>query len=136
MKKREQKFGTELGKWLQYYGEKELGKSGPIECKVSIDDKPFNFKSGFKPHQLPGLIKAQGGVVHYKISDMDRMQKPWDIDFYCKAQSFIAIMWIRPKNKTFYLINPITIQGLIDDGIKSLTEPMAAQYADFIGTLK
>ena len=136
MHKYEQKFCSELNKWLIYNGEKVIGKSCPIECKVGIEDKPINFKSGFRPHQVPTLIHVKQKVHAYKVSDMDQMPKPYDIAFFCKAPSLIAIMWIRKGNKTFYLIDPIAIQGLIDDGHKSIDEKMAHLIADYVGEVK
>lgn len=107
-----------------------------IEAKVSYG-KSFNFKSGFKPHQLPVLMNAQRLPFGYKISDIDQQTtKPFDIIYSNKIKTYVAIQWIRRGNKKFYLINPHTIQGFIDDGYKSLDEKMAAIVADVTGELK
>ena len=132
MHKYEQKFCTELKKWLDHNWKENCF----IEAKISLEDKPLNLKSGFKDHQLPCLMYAQKDTFSYKISDMDRMQKPFDIIHSYKIKTYIAIMWIRRGNKRFYLIDPVTIQGLIDDGHKSLTEAWAMVIADKWGTLK
>lgn len=133
MRKKEQWFCTELQKWLKY----NWTKSGPIECKVSYGNN-FNYNSGFKPHQLNNLINARDGkgCLTYKISDMDRLAKPWDIDCYFRSCSMVAFFWARPRNRIFYLINPHTIQGEIDENKKSLTEDRAKLIADVIGELK
>lgn len=132
MKKRsEQSFCTKLQPWLKH----NFKQTCFIEAKISIDDKPFNFKSGFKPHQLPTLISARQGVFAHKLSDIGRILQPYDITFGYHTHTYVAIMWIRKGNKTFYLINPITIQGMIDDGHKSMTEERARMIADVIGEL-
>lgn len=128
----EQLFCTELKKWLKH----NCKETCFIEAKIVMDNKPLNFKSGFQSHQLPTLISIREGSFDYKISDLDRMQKPFDQIHGYKTKTYVAIKWIRRGNKTFYLINPFTIQGLIDDGFKSLTESMAKEYADVVGELK
>lgn len=132
MHKYEQEFCTSLKKWLAY----NMKETCFIEAKISTGDKPFNLKSGFKDHQLPTLLMINNGPFGYKISDLDRMIKPFDILFAYKAKTYIAIHWVRRGNKKFYLIDPIIIQGLIDDGKKSITEEMASKLAVVIGILK
>lgn len=130
----EQKFCTELQKWLKHNFDHP--SFCLVEAKVVYDDKPFNFKSGFRPHQLPLLINIQTHPFAYKISDMDRMQKPVDIIYSYRATTLVAIMWVRRGNKTFYLIDPVNIQKLIDSGEKSLKEETAAKMAVRVGELK
>jgi hypothetical protein len=131
MRKKEQEFCTKLEKWLNY----KMPVSCFIEAKVAYDDKPFNFRTGFKPHQLKTLITATKSSFAYKISDRDMELKPFDLIFGRKIATYVAIMWVRRGNKTFYLIDPIAVQGLIDDGHKSLSEDMAAKIAEVTGTL-
>ena len=132
MRKHEMKFCTSLQKWLKY----NMKHTCFIEAKISIDDKPFNFNSGFKPHQLPTLSSIKHNCMAYKISDMDRMQKPFDIIFARMDKAYVAIMWIRKGNKVFYLIDPDTVQGEIDSGLKSMTEARAEKLAVIRGILK
>jgi len=136
MHKYEQKFCSELNKWLNHYGKEIIGDSCPIEVKISTETKPINFKSGFRPQQLPTLLQAKNEVYSYKISDMDRMPKPYDIAFYCKAPSLIAIMWIRKGNKQFYFIEPEAIEDLKALGQKSLDEKTAMVIAKYVCKLK
>ena len=136
MKKYEQKFTSELIKWLNYNAKNHFKKSFPIEVKVGVDDKPINFKSGFRPHQIPTLIQANDNIHTYKISDMDRMPKPYDIACFFNCHPYIAIHWVRKGNKTFYMISPHEIQKLIDDGYKSIDEGMANVICDFRGEIK
>lgn len=132
MHKNEQVFCTALQKWLRY----NMKETCFIEAKVSTEDKPFNFKSGFKPHQLPTLMAIKNGALSYKISDLDRLQKPLDIFFAYKSKAYVSIHWVRKGNKTFYMLDPVVVQGMIDDGKKSLTEEDAKRYCEFSGTLK
>ena len=129
----ERTFCKKLLKWLHY----NMEYSCVIEAKISEENKPFNYKSGFKPHQLPTLIKVRNGKYGYKISDIDAStRKPFDILFTSRQNSYVAIQWIRKGNNKFYLINPNVIQGEIDDGKKSLTEERAEKLASIIGYLK
>jgi hypothetical protein len=132
MQKREARVTTEIKKWLCY----NFKETCFIEVKVSVDNKPFNLRGGFKEHQLPVLMMIKNGAFGYKISDMDRMIKPFDLIFAYQAKSYVAIHWVRKGNKKFYLIDPTCIQGLIDDNIKSLSEPRAAELAAMVGELK
>ena len=128
----EMKFCTDLQKWLKY----NMKHPCYIEAKVAYDDKPFNLSSGFKEHQLPLLINAKTKPFAYKISDMDRMQKPFDIIFGNKIKTYVAIHWVRRGNKTFYLIDPKKIQELIDGGVKSIDEGICTMIASIEGELK
>ena len=132
MHKYEQSFITELKKWLAH----NKFPSCDIEAKIAIGTSPFNFKSGFKPHQIPCLLAIRSGAFGYKISDMDRMQKPFDLIHRYKAESFVVITWIRKGNKKFYIIHPESIQVLIDAGRVSMTEEEAFQIAEVVGILK
>ena len=138
--KYEQTFCSKLGKWWDNEGYKVLGKGFyPVEAKISLDNKPFNFKSGLKPHQIPTLLKYQESPMHWKISDIDTLSsKHYDLHFShpLTTASFLAIMWIRPRNKTFYLINPKQIALLIEQGYKSLTEVMADSICDYKGEVR
>ena len=73
MTKHEAKFTSKFVTWLLYNGEDIIGKSFPWEAKISVGDKPINFKSGFRPHQIPTLIQARDKVHAYKVSGMDQM---------------------------------------------------------------
>ena len=135
MQKREAKFDTQLQKWLTYNPRVLNCENAHIETKVIMNNMPFNFKSGFKPHQLPTLIQARQGVFTNKWSDIGRIQQPFDITFSYQTHTWVVLKWERRGNKKFYFLNPITIQGMIDDGKKSIYEEEAEQYADIIGEL-
>jgi len=127
----EQDFCTKLQLWLKY----NMLETCFIEAKVSYKPK-FNLNSGFKDHQLPCLSQIKHGAFAYKISDLDRMQKPLDIVFAYQARTYVAIMWVRRGNKTFYLLDPDTIQGLKDDGFISISEEQASILALEKGELR
>lgn len=137
MQKREAKFDTEFQKWLKYnysYVITKLGsQSMQIETKVVLKDKPFNFKSGFKPHQLPTLINIRSGVFIHKWSDIGRITQPFDISFNYKTQSWVVIKW--EDSKIFYFIDPTIIQSMIDNGKKSIYEYEVIKCASLFGEL-
>lgn len=131
----EAKFTTDLQKWMKH----NWKKNGPIEVKVSYE-KSFNYLSGFKSHQLTNLINARTSEYcqTYKISDYDRLCKPYDVVAYYKCESYVIIHWVRKGNKTFYIIDPRVIQFDIDTGIKSLNEGRARDISAFtceLGTI-
>lgn len=132
MKKHEQKFCTALIKWLKY----NIEHTCAIEAKISLDNKPFNFKSGFKPHQLQTLINIKRGSFGFKPSDASMTQQPYDIIYTYEAEAYVAIMWIRKGNKQFYLIDPEEFVDRIKEGHKSMHEGEAHMIATFIGELK
>lgn len=132
MEKREARFCSELNKWLTY----NMEQTCFIEAKVGIGSKPINFKSAFKDHQIPTLLQINKGPFAYKISDMDRMQKPFDIMFAYKSRTYIAFHWVERGNKRFYLIDPEEIVKLQELGHKSIDEKMAHLIAEYVGELR
>ena len=128
----EQRFCTELKKWLHH----NFPHTCFIEAKIATGTSPLNYKNNIKDHQTMSLLMIQNGSFSYKISDMDRLQKPFDLFHAYKDRAYYAIIWIRRGNKTFYLIEPSAIQSRIDRGDKSLTEEDAKQIAYLIGELK
>lgn len=138
MVKKEAEFCSKLNKWWTTTGYKLLPVSNYcIEAKVSYT-KSFNFKSGFKEHQLPTLIAYNTKPMKWKISDAGIIScQHYDMSWTQPktTTALVAIQWVRRGNKTFYLINPATITEFIDDGLKSLSEEMAEQIAFYIGTL-
>ena len=139
MIKREAKLCTALGKWWINIGCEALAPySYVIEAKISVGTKPFNLKSGFKDHQLPTLNAYKHRPMSFKPSDAAMCTQPFDLLFtnHNTTKAAVAIMWIRRGNKTFYLIDPDVLQGLKDDGVKSIYEKDAEKYSMFTGYLK
>jgi len=133
MRKAEQSFTTDLIKWLTYNAKQSM----ILEVKVCYSEK-FNFNYGIKPHQTRNLINVKHSekALAYKISDADRTQKPFDVIVCRKMKSYFVFHWVRKGNKQFYLVDPDTIQGWIDDGHKSIDEKMIHVMADYVGLLK
>lgn len=139
MNKREQKFTTECKKWC-IHNVKTLGikkrEAAIIECKVSVDNKPLNIKSGFQDHQIPDLISMNSSVWGFKPSDAARSYQIGDLIIGNCTETYVIMMWIRRGNKRFYILKPKTIQELIDEGRKSIDEKTCAILADITGILK
>lgn len=134
----EAKFTTKLQAWLRHNAASinERMNVGPIEVKVSYD-KRFNLKQNIKVHQLKFLMAIRNRkTIVYKISDMDRMRKPWDLDCYTNSAPYFVIMWYRGGNKVFYIIDPIKIEIAMKNGVKSLLEQDAEDMALYIGHLR
>ena len=137
-KKHEQTFCTALNKWWEYVGSKEFDKTLVVEAKIS-EDNCFNYKGGFKDHQIRTLINYKNKPMAWKISDMDRTSSKHFDNLLSHNKAVIpcvAIKWIGRGNKTFYLIDPDIILGRIDDGKKSLTESEAQKLCFYVGLIK
>ena len=138
MVKKEAELCSKLNKWWITTGYKLLPVSNYcIEAKVSYT-KSFNFKSGFKEHQLPTLEAYNTKPMKWKISDAGIIScQHYDMSWTNPAttKALVAIQWVRRGNKEFYLIEPDRIQRLIDSGVKSLTEQCAELIAFYIGQL-
>lgn len=134
----EQTFCSKLGKWWDNEGYKLFDYNIKIEAKISLENKPFNFKSGFKPHQIPTMIAYSERPMHWKPSDAAMSTQHYDLscDQPKYTKGIIAIHWVRKGNKTFYMISPHEIQMLIDEGYKSIDEGMANIICDFRGEIK
>lgn len=75
-------------------------------------------------------------AVTYKISDMDRQAKPYDLVVWSKAYPMVAIWWVKERNKKFYLIKPETINELMENDVKSITEEDACKICEMVAYLK
>lgn len=95
---REQNFTTQFLKWARY----NKLSSFAFEAKVAIG-KSLSF-SAVKEHQIYALLQAKK-VFCYKISDFDRMQKPFDGFCLSKADGFVVIYFHKRENKEFFMIN-------------------------------
>lgn len=138
MVKKEAELCSKLNKWWITTGYKVLPVSNYcIEAKVSYT-RLFNFKSGFKEHQLPTLEAYNTKPMKWKISDLDQIStKHYDMSWTNPAttKALVAIQWVRRGNKEFYLIEPEAITNVIAQGVKSLTEECAKLIAIYIGQL-
>lgn len=108
--------------------------SAAFELKI-CKEKSFNLKK-IADHQIANLNMAHYGLFSYKLPDLG-LQNPFDCFTLWKVESYIIIFFYRPRQKKiFYIIPVTTIQGLIDDGIKSIDEPTANKLVYKIGELK
>ncbi len=128
MKKLEAKITTELKKWILH---NHWGQSFPFEVKVSRA-KSFNFKSNIKPHQIRALRIAKHDVLVYKLSDMDRLQKPFDGFVFVQSEAYFVIFW----DKRGYFIDVDDIDSMIKEGVKSITEEQAKSISEHNCLLK
>lgn len=130
MKKVEQKFQSEFGKWLKY----NWACSAAFELKIARGNT-FRLKQ-IAEHQTRNLKIANEGLLYYKISDIDiTCAKPFDCFTLCKTPSYIVVKFDRPRNKTFYLINIKKILSLQKQKKVSLTEEECDVIADEVGVL-
>lgn len=86
-------------------------------------------------HQLSNLRMINEGLFSYKIPDLG-LQNPMDCFTLYKAEAYIVIFFYKPRQpKKFYMIPIVSIIGLLDDNIKSLSEPRAAELAEVVGEI-
>lgn len=133
MLKLEQRFTTELQKWMRA-NIKQLPFSFAWEVKVSTDNNALAF-SAVQEHQIRALEIAKWDAFVYKFSDLDRLQKPCD-GVMVSGAGVLIFHWVRKGNKKFYLIDVDRFTQYRDSSKKkSLTESEAESIAFFIGTL-
>jgi hypothetical protein len=83
-------------------------------------------------HQLLNLKLVKDGLFYYKLPDLG-LQNPFDCFTLCQQEAYLVVFFYKPRQpKVFYMIPIITIQGLVDDGIKSFDEERAKSLAYWI----
>ena len=121
---------TLFGHWLKA----NWGSAAAFELKIVKRDR-FYFRQ-IEDHQLYNLKQVKHGLFYHKIPDLGN-QCPFDCYTLWKVPSYIVVLFYKPRQpKQFYMLDIDTVQGLIDDGKKSITEEEAKRYADLTGTLK
>ena len=133
MEKREQKFTTTFLKWLRARQDKgALPHAAVIEIKVAKKGEPLSF-SAVKEHQIHALLVAKWHTFAYKISDLDRLQKPCDVVYMRNTGGLLVFYW---SDKTFYVIDiDVFEQEKELSKRKSLTEERAKELAFLIGKI-
>lgn len=127
---READMQSSFGNWLKA----NRKKTGAYELKIT--KTKYFYPSKLAPHQISNLELAKSGFFYHKIPDCG-FQNPFDCVSLFKVPAYVVILYYQPrKSKNFYAIDITTFLGLIDDGIKSMPEEMAASYAEFSGVLK
>lgn len=126
MQKIEAKFCTYLQKWIKYELSKVFIGSFPWEAKICTG---YTFNPNKLTHGQVNALKNCKKIFSYKISDLDRMIKPFDgFTFIHSKYAFVIILFVQSKN--FYFID-------IDDiPCHSFKEPEAQKIAKFGGVYK
>ena len=133
MLKLEQRFTTELQKWMRA-NKQLLPRAYAWEVKVSTDDNALPFDA-VQEHQIYALEIAKWQCFVYKFSDLDRMQKPCD-GVTISGAGFLIFHWARKGNKNFYIIDiDVFINEKETSKRKSLTESKAREIAMLVGKL-
>ena len=127
MKKREAQFQTKFNKWLRH---EWVGESTAFELKVIKKGRALPFNA-VKPHQLRALKACEGKFV-YKISDMDRVQKPFDCFIIKNVLAYIVIQWYSQNEKKFYIIS---VDNFIDEMNNSKRKSLTEYRASLIGSI-
>lgn len=86
-------------KWLKARRNENL----VAECKIAkTNSLPF---SAVKDHQETALYRVRHGIMNYKIPDVGRDQKPFDIFQYFQNNAYIVIFWwTKPGDKRMTII--------------------------------
>lgn len=130
MDKREQKFCTELQKWLKY----NMPWSFTWEAKV-VHENRYNFKSDRSFWKELRVLKNTRKHFIYKHSDLGMVGNPCDGTKIFEGWGYFFFKWNRKGNKKFYVIEAYILDKFIKDGNKSISEQEAKQIADREGTL-
>lgn len=116
----ERDFVTKFNRWLKH----NLTGSAVFEAKLCKTDRfPY---SSLEEHQELNLYHTEHVGLVYKIPDDTMSQKPYDcIKVHCPA--YVAIMFYRRAQKTFYLIRIDEWMGRkLLSSSKSITEEECA----------
>lgn len=119
---KESDFQTAFNKWLKYHPE----YYGAFELKLTHDPSlPF---SAVSAHQVRNLDNVRNNHLIYKIADEGFGQKPFDCFKLQNYPAYIAIMFYRRGQKTFYMIDINTwIDHVLGSKRKSITEVEASE---------
>lgn len=131
MIKLESKFITAFQKWLKYNW--KWPESFVWEVKV-VRTKNFRY-ADFPEHQRKALSIAKHESFIYKISDLDRTQKPCDGIYLRQVGAYLVLHWIRRGNKIFYMVDIDIIMAEIKNGNKSVSEETISEIAEIKGGL-
>lgn len=121
VKKREAKAQT---LWNQYLRETRI--PGFFELKIVTEGKSLPF-SRIEKHQWDGLLAAEENGLVWKLSDEDSRQKPCDC---LSIPPLPAYLVIRYPEGFFYMIPIKNVVKIRDEGVISITEDKAKEYAE------
>jgi len=117
MKKRflEKDFQALVSKYLRT----KAWASFPYELKIS-KGKTLPF-SKFEPQQLPSLVKAKHGILHYKMSDASLGCKPCDGFVFKGSEAYVGIMYnVNEQQDTAHFIDIDDVMEIKNDGQRSI----------------
>lgn len=119
---KEKDFQSKFNIWLKH----NPSYYGAFELKLTHDPSlPF---SAVSAHQVRNLDNAKNSHLIYKIADEGFGQKPFDCFKLQKSPAYIAIMFYRRGQKTFYLIDiDVWIDHVLGSERKSITEKEAVE---------
>ena len=126
----EAKFTTKLKKWMEH----NLNNIPAYGWEVKYPrSKTYSFKADKSfPSELGCLLLWQRRKFIYKFSDIARLGTPHD-GITATGWSCFIFTW---DGNIFYMIDAITIEGLVDDGIKGINEDMAKSLCLYKASLK
>ena len=108
--------------------------SAAFELKICKTNS-FNLKR-IAEHQISNLNLVHHGLFFWKLADLG-LQNAFDCFTLYREEANLVIFFYKPRRpKIFYMIPIGVIQGLIDDGKKSITEQDAKKLAYRVGQLK
>jgi penicillin-binding protein-related factor A (putative recombinase) len=108
--------------------------SAAFELKICKTER-FNLKC-IAEHQLSNLKLVNEGLFFFKLADLG-LQNPWDCFTLYKEEAYLVLFFYRPRQpKKFYMITIETIERIINNGDKSISEFVAEKIAYKIGELK
>ncbi|MCP5375201.1 MAG: hypothetical protein H6743_03795 [Rickettsiaceae bacterium] len=134
---REKIFTTKWQKWARA-NSKKLPRAYAWEAKVSSSTDAISFNA-VQEHQIQSLKIAKWYCFVYKLSDLDRMQKPCD-GVTISGAGLLIFHWHykigRSYNKEFFIIDiDRFVQEKEESNRLSLTEDRAREIAMLVGTL-
>jgi hypothetical protein len=130
MDKKEQAVTVKIQKWMRC----NLNDRPVYGWEVKYPRKEeykFNQDKSFAK-ELRNLLIWQRDKFIYKFSDASMFGTPHD-GFTAHGWSCFIFTW---DGKKIYIIDAITIQGLVDDNYPGLDEKMAMVICDYKGELK
>ena len=127
----EKDMQSSFNKWCQHNWQ------GSASFELKLCKLPTFNLAKIADHQIANLKLVKHNKLIYKISDSGDGQKPFDSICLEQAGAYLVLMFYKPRQpKVFYMIDIDTIQGLLDDGIKSIKECDAVKLAAHSGILK
>jgi len=132
---KEKDFQVNFGHWIKAnWMDYPKIKTAAFELKITKTDKFY--LSSLEKHQPQNLELVNKSFFFYKFPDLG-LQNPFDCVSLYKEPAYVVVLFYKPRQpKNFYIIPIVTIQGLIDDGIKSFDEGNARKLALISAKLK